>query len=161
VEVRVFVEIAKGSRNKYELDESSGRIRLDRALHSAVHYPTDYGFIERTISDDGDPLDALVLIEEPTFPGCLVDARPVGAFLMSDEKGGDEKILCIPLGDPTWQHIQELDDVPPHLLREIENFFQIYKQLEDKPTVTIGWRDRATAEELVTRAFRQAGTPTT
>jgi len=152
VEFRVLVEIPKGSRNKYELDHDSGRLRLDRALHSAVHYPTDYGFIEDTISDDGDPLDALVMIEEPTFPGCLVDARPVGAFLMSDEKGGDEKILCIPLGDPTWQHIRELDDVPPHLLREIENFFQIYKQLEGKETVTIGWRDRGVAEELLDKA---------
>ena len=153
MEFRVLVEIPKGSRNKYELDHDSGRLRLDRALHSAVHYPTDYGFIENTLSDDGDPLDALVLIEEPTFPGCLVDARPVGAFLMSDEKGGDEKILCIPLGDPTWQHVEDLDDVPPHRLEEIENFFQIYKQLEDKPTVTFGWRVRAVAEDLVTKAL--------
>jgi inorganic pyrophosphatase len=160
VEVRVLVEIPKGSRNKYELDHASGRLRLDRALHSAVHYPTDYGFIENTLSDDGDPLDALILIEEPTFPGCLVDARPVGAFLMSDEKGGDEKILCIPLGDPTWNHVDELTDVPDHRLREIENFFQIYKQLEGKPTVTFGWRDRGIAEGIVTKAFGQAQTPT-
>jgi inorganic pyrophosphatase len=159
VEFRVLVEIPKGSRNKYELDHESGRMRLDRALHSAVHYPTDYGFIENTISDDGDPLDALILIDEPTFPGCLVDARPVGAFLMSDEKGGDEKILCIPLGDPTWRHVTEIDDVPPHLLKEIENFFQNYKQLENKQTVTIGWRDRGVAEDLVVRAFGQAGAP--
>lgn len=162
MQVRVLVEIPKGSRNKYELDHESGRLRLDRALHSAVHYPTDYGFIENTMSDDGDPLDALILIEEPTFPGCLVDVRPVGAFLMSDEKGGDEKILCIPLGDPTWNHVTELDQVASHRLAEIENFFQIYKQLEGKETVTFGWRDRSVAEELVTRAFGQAtGTPTT
>jgi len=152
VEFSVLVEIPKGSRNKYELDHRTGRLRLDRALHSAVHYPTDYGFIEDTLSADGDPLDALVLIEEPTFPGCIVDARPVGAFLMSDEKGGDEKILCIPLGDPTWRHVNELDEVAPHLLKEIEHFFQIYKALEDKPTVTFGWRDRLAAEELVSRA---------
>jgi inorganic pyrophosphatase len=152
VEFSVLVEIPKGSRNKYEIDHQTGRLRLDRALHSAVHYPTDYGFIENTLSDDGDPLDALVLIEEPTFPGCIVDARPVGAFLMTDEKGGDEKILCIPLGDPTWRHIKELDDVPPHRLEEIEHFFQIYKQLEHKPTSTFGWRDRTVAEELVSNA---------
>ncbi len=160
MEFRVLVEIPKGSRNKYELDHESGRLRLDRALHSAVHYPTDYGFIEDTLSDDGDPLDALVLIEEPTFPGCLLDARPIGALLMSDEKGGDEKILCIPLGDPTWRWVNELTDVPAHRLKEIENFFQIYKQLEDKPTVTFGWRDRAVAEAIVAKAFGQAGTPT-
>lgn len=154
MDVRVLIEIPKGSRNKYELDPDTGRLRLDRALHSAVHYPADYGFIEDTRSDDGDPLDALVLIEEPTFPGCLVDARAVGAFLMSDEKGGDEKILCIPLGDPTWSHVHELDDVPPHRLKEIENFFQIYKQLEGKPTVTFGWRDRAVAEDLLAKARR-------
>jgi inorganic pyrophosphatase len=159
VQFTVFVEIPKGSRNKYELDHRTGRLRLDRALYSAVHYPTDYGFIDGTLADDGDPLDAMVLIEEPTFPGCLVEARPVGVFLMSDEKGGDEKILCIPLGDPTWQHVGELHDVAPHRLREIEHFFQIYKDLEDKPTTTLGWRDRAVAEALVEKAFAQAGTP--
>lgn len=153
MEFTVLVEISKGSRNKYEIDHETGRMRLDRALHSAVHYPTDYGFIENTLSEDGDPLDALVLIESPTFPGCLVDVRPVGAFLMSDEKGGDEKILCIPLGDPTWRHVTELEHVPPHRLEEIEHFFQVYKQLEKKETVTFGWRDRTVAEELVTKAL--------
>jgi inorganic pyrophosphatase len=157
VEFRVLVEIPKGSKNKYELDPDTGRLRLDRVLYSAVHYPTDYGFIENTISEDGDPLDALVLIEEATFPGCLVDVRAVGAFLMSDEKGGDEKILCVALGDPTWRHVSELEDVPPHRLDEIENFFQIYKQLEKKETVTIGWRDRSVAEELVMKAFAAFG----
>ena len=152
MEFTVLVEIPKGSRNKYEIDHETGRMRLDRALHSAVHYPTDYGYIVDTLSEDGDPLDALVLIEEPTFPGCLVEARPVGAFLMSDEKGGDEKILCIPLGDPTWRHVTELDQVAPHRLEEIEHFFQIYKQLEHKETVTFGWRDRPVAEELVSKA---------
>jgi inorganic pyrophosphatase len=165
VEFSVLVEIPKGSRNKYEMDHETGRIRLDRTLHSAVHYPADYGFIDNTLGEDGDPLDALVLLEEPTFSGCIVDARPVGAFIMSDEKGGDAKILCIPLGDPTWSHVHDLSDVPPHLLREIEHFFQIYKQLEDKPEpVTSGWRDRAAAEELVLKAFAafgQAGTPIT
>jgi inorganic pyrophosphatase len=153
VEFTVVVEIPKGSRNKYEMDHATGRLRLDRALHSAVHYPTDYGFIENTLSDDGDPLDALVLLEEPTFPGCEVDVRPVGAFLMSDEKGGDEKILCVPLADPTWNHIVELDEVPPHLLKQIEHFFQIYKELEEKPTATFGWRDREVAEGIVRKAI--------
>jgi inorganic pyrophosphatase len=156
VQFTVVVEIPKGSRNKYEMDHATGRLRLDRALHSAVHYPTDYGYIEHTLSDDGDPLDALVLLEEPTFPGCEVDARPIGAFLMSDEKGSDEKILCVPLGDPTWNHINELDEVPPHLLKQIEHFFQIYKELESKPTATFGWRDRAVAEDLVRKALAAA-----
>ncbi len=155
MEFTVVVEIPKGSRNKYELDHETGRITLDRVLHSAVHYPTDYGFIESSLGGDGDPLDALVLIEEPTVPGCLIVARPVGVFIMSDEKGDDEKILCVPVADPTWNHIDELEQVPPHRLREIEHFFQVYKDLEDKTTVTLGWRDRMEAERIVTEALER------
>ncbi len=153
--VQVIVEIPKGSRNKYELDKASGRIRLDRVLYSSVHYPADYGYIDETLSADGDALDALVLIDEPTFPGCLIDCRPVGLFLMTDEKGQDEKVLCVPVSDPNWNRINDLDGVPPHLLREIEHFFQTYKHLEGKPTATFGWRDRALALEII-EADREA-----
>jgi inorganic pyrophosphatase len=153
--VNVVVEIPKGSRNKYEIDHESGRIKLDRVLYSSVHYPADYGFIERTMGGDGDPLDALVLLEEPTFPGCLISCTPVGVFLMHDEKGDDEKVLCIPPADPTRKHISELEELPPHLLLEIEHFFQTYKHLEGKPTATFGWKNREHAEAVV-RAAMQA-----
>ena len=137
--VTVMIEIPKGSRNKYEWDESRHAIKFDRMLFSAVHYPSDYGFITETMAEDGDPLDALVLVWEPTFPGCIMDVRPVGLFKMWDEHGPDAKILCVPLGDPLWNYIQTLDDAPPHLLKEIEHFFKIYKELEQKKTGVEGW----------------------
>ena len=137
--VTVMVEIPKGSRNKYEYDTKRKVIKFDRMLFSAMHYPSDYGFITDTLAEDGDPLDALVLVWEPTFPGCMIEARPVGLFRMRDEKGPDAKILCIPLGDPMWNHIKTLDDVPPHLLKEIEHFFKVYKDLEEKKTGIEGW----------------------
>lgn len=143
--VEVMVEIAKGSRNKYEYDPERKIIRFDRMLFSAVHYPSDYGFILDTLAEDGDALDALVLVWEPTFPGCVIVARPVGLFRMKDEKGPDEKILCVPIHDPMWNEIETLDDVPPHLLKEIENFFAIYKELEKKYTAVEGWDDREAA----------------
>jgi len=137
--VNVMVEIPKGSRNKYEYDSGRKVIKFDRMLFSAMHYPSDYGFITDTLAEDGDPLDALVLVWEPTFPGCMIEARPVGLFRMRDEKGPDAKILCIPLGDPMWNYIKTLDDVPPHLLKEIEHFFKVYKDLEEKKTGIEGW----------------------
>jgi inorganic pyrophosphatase len=137
--VNVMVEIPKGSRNKYEYDSKRKVIKFDRMLFSAMHYPSDYGFITDTLAEDGDPLDALVLVWEPTFPGCMIEARPVGLFRMRDEKGPDAKILCIPLGDPMWNYIKTLDDVPPHLLKEIEHFFKVYKDLEEKKTGVEGW----------------------
>jgi inorganic pyrophosphatase len=137
--VNVMVEIPKGSRNKYEYDTKRKLIKFDRMLFSAMHYPSDYGFITDTIAEDGDPLDALVLVWEPTFPGCMIEARPIGLFRMRDEKGPDAKILCIPLGDPMWNYIKTLDDVPPHLLKEIEHFFKVYKDLEEKKTGVEGW----------------------
>ncbi len=137
--VNVLIEIPKGSRNKYEYDFKHKVVKFDRMLFSAMHYPSDYGFITETIAEDGDPLDALVLVWEPTFPGCLIEARPVGLFKMWDEKGPDAKILCIPPGDPLWNHIKTLDDVPPHLLKEIEHFFKVYKELEHKKTGVEGW----------------------
>ena len=151
--VDVFVEIPRGSRAKYELDKNSGRIRLDRVLFSSVHYPADYGFIVDTQAGDGDPLDALVVVEEPTFPGCIVPARPIGTLLMTDEKGKDEKILAVPVGDPRFDEIAALDDLPKHWLREIEHFFSSYKTLEsDEPVRLGGWRDASTAWAVIERS---------
>ena len=147
--VEVVIEIPKGSRNKYEYDKQRNVIRLDRMLFSAVHYPSDYGFIPNTLARDGDALDALVLVWESTFPGCVIEARPVGVFRMMDEKGPDEKILCIPIRDPMWNHISELQDVPPHLLKEIEHFFKIYKELEEKKTGIDGWGGRNDALQFI------------
>lgn len=152
----VLVEIPKGSRNKYEHDKKTGRIRLDRMLFSSVHYPTDYGYILHTLAGDGDPLDALVLLWEPTFPGCVVSVRPVGMFDMTDEKGPDEKILCVPTGDPMWSDVRSLDDVPKHLLKEIEEFFRVYKELEGKKTEILGWRDYNRAMEVITSSLVRA-----
>ncbi|MFQ5853911.1 MAG: inorganic diphosphatase [Candidatus Binatia bacterium] len=150
--VAVFIEIPKGSRNKYEYDKDQKVIKFDRMLFSAVHYPSDYGFIFETLALDGDPLDALVMVWEPTFPGCTIEARPVGLFKMVDEKGPDEKILCVPLHDPLWNHIERLSDVPPHLLKEIEHFFSIYKDLEEKLTEVEGWEDREAALAVIQEA---------
>lgn len=138
--VSVMVEVPKGSRNKYEYDKIRRRITLDRMLFSSVHYPCDYGFVEDSLALDGDALDALVLLWEPTFPGCIIESKPLGMFIMSDEKGPDEKILCVPVADPLWNHIVELSEVPPHLLKEIEHFFSIYKKLEHKDVEVDGWR---------------------
>lgn len=150
--VEVMVEIPKGSRNKYEYDKEKGVFRLDRMLFSAVHYPSDYGFIIDTLGSDGDALDALVLIWEPTFPGCLIEARPVGLFRMWDEKGADEKILCVPLHDPMWNSIASLDQVPQHLKKEITHFFDVYKELEEKKTGVEGWEDRQAALRIIAEA---------
>ncbi|HEY6539208.1 MAG TPA: inorganic diphosphatase [Candidatus Dormibacteraeota bacterium] len=144
--IEVTVEIPKGSRNKYEMDHATHRIRLDRVLHSSVHYPTDYGFVPDTLAEDGDPLDALVIVEEGTFPGCSVPARPIGLLHMADEHGTDIKLLCVAAGDPRFAPIQELADLAPHWLREIEIFFETYKQLEDQKEVSVGgWEARQAA----------------
>jgi inorganic pyrophosphatase len=144
--VEVVVEIPKGSRNKYEMDHRTHRIRLDRVLHSSVHYPTDYGFVPDTLAEDGDPLDALVIVEEGTFPGCEVPARPIGLLHMADEHGTDIKLLCVAAGDPRFDTIKELADLAPHWLREIEIFFETYKQLEDQKEVSVGgWEGQAAA----------------
>ncbi len=151
----VMIEVPKGSRNKYEYDKDRGKIRFDRLLFSPVHYPTDYGFIEGTLARDGDALDALVLVWEPTFPGCLIEARPVGLFRMADEKGPDEKVLCVPIHDPHWAEITRLDEVHPHLLREIEHFFTIYKDLEMKEVQVEGWDSQEAAEEVILDSRRR------
>ncbi len=147
--VDVLVEIPKGSRNKYEYDRKAGRIRLDRVLYSSVHYPTDYGLIPETLSPDGDELDALIMVESPTFPGCLVTVRPIGVLLMHDEKGEDSKILGVPVGDPRFLSVQCLADVASHWLREIENFFATYKRLQDVETELTGWDDRDAAWQVI------------
>lgn len=148
----VMVEIPRGSRNKYEYNEDDKRFYLDRMLFSSVHYPSDYGFIPETLAEDGDALDALVLVGEATFPGCLIRVEPVAAFEMWDEKGPDQKILCVPVSDPQWNWVQSLDDVPPHLLREITHFFQVYKDLEKKKTKVGDWLDRDDAKRFVAEA---------
>ena len=135
MEFDVLIEIPRGSRNKYEVDHESGLIRLDRTLFTATQYPADYGFIPETLGEDGDPLDALVLVLEPTFPGCLIRSRPIGMFRMTDEKGGDDKVLCVPAGDPRQENLRDLDDLPTFDRLEIEHFFLIYKQLEPGKSV--------------------------
>jgi inorganic pyrophosphatase len=128
--IDVIVEIPRGSRNKYELDHATGRMRLDRRLFSATVYPAEYGFVDDTLGEDGDPLDALVVMDEPTFPGCVIGARPVGVFWMEDDAGPDAKIICVVADDPRWEQVQDIDDLPGFLTREIEHFFEIYKALE-------------------------------
>lgn len=151
----VLVEIPKGSRNKYELDKKSGLIKFDRMLFSSVQYPTDYGFFIDTLGLDGDPIDALVMLGEPTFPGCLIEVRPIGVLVMRDDKGQDEKVLSVPLSDPTWSHLKTLADAPPHLLVEIEHFFSIYKQLEKKKVEILGWKNRQHAEKVILDAEKR------
>jgi inorganic pyrophosphatase len=138
-EVTAVVEIPRGSRNKYELDKDSGLLRLDRVLYSAVHYPGDYGFIPRTLHEDGDPCDILVLINEPTFPGCQIDARPIGVLMMLDRGEPDDKILAVPSNDPYYGEYFDIADIPQHYLKEVEHFFHIYKDLEGRRVQTVGW----------------------
>jgi inorganic pyrophosphatase len=155
MEIEVVIEIPKGTRNKYEADED-GNIWLDRMLFTATRYPEDYGYVPGTLAEDGDPLDAMVLLHEPTFPGCHIHARPIGVFLMTDEEGEDAKLLCVPSSDPRAAGIVDLEDVPDHELDEIAHFFEIYKALEPgKGTDAGGWAGRQVAEERVQRA-RQA-----
>ena len=151
----VFVEIPSGSRNKYEWDDELGGVTLDRRLFTSMSYPADYGFIEGTLASDGDPLDAMVLVGEPTFPGCRIRVRPVGVFHMADEKGEDEKVICVPLSDPQWSEISDIDDVSKQLRNEIEHFFQVYKDLEDKWTETWGYGNRDDARAVIEAARRR------
>jgi inorganic pyrophosphatase len=147
----VVVEIPKGSRNKYEFDHALGRIRLDRMLFTSTGYPADYGFVPQTLGDDGDPIDALVLLDEPTFPGCLVEARVVAVFWMRDEHGPDAKLLCVPARDPRYAHIKELEDCTSR--HEIAHFFEVYKDLEPgKSSEVWGWHGRAEAEAALVEA---------
>ncbi len=153
--VHCLVEIPKGSRNKYTWDEELGGIKLDRFLFSSVVYPTDYGFIPETLSLDGDPLDVMVLVSEPTFPGCMIEVKPIGLFRMEDDQGIDDKILAVPLTDPGWNTLESLDDLPKQLTDEIKHFFSIYKDLEQKETEVYGWYSREDAEQKVEEARRR------
>jgi len=159
--VNAIVEIPRDSRTKYELDKETGLLKFDRLLYSAVHYPGDYGFIPQTLAGDGDPLDVLVIVTEPTFPGCLIEVRPVGVFVMEDDKGVDEKILCVPEQDPRTHEYRVLHDVSPHYLREVEHFFAIYKDLEGKSVRVDGWHDLKDAHRVIREAMeRYPGPPT-
>jgi len=155
-EIYVVVEVPYGHRNKYEYDSELGAIVLDRPLFSPVHYPGDYGFIPGTQADDGDPLDVLVMVKTPTFPGCVVAARPLGVLLMQDEKGGDEKVLAVPSTDPSFETYHSLSDVPPHFLREMDHFFRVYKELEGKHVTSMGWKDRWEAEQVIRDCIKRA-----
>jgi inorganic pyrophosphatase len=163
VDVDVLIEIPMGQRNKYEMDHASGRIRLDRMLFTSTRYPADYGFIENTLADDGDPLDALVLLDEPTFPGCLINCRVIGMFRMRDEKGADDKVLCVPATDPRHEHLRDIYHVPEFLRLEIQHFFQVYKALEPGKVVhTEAWADRRAAEaeiEASRKRFAETAEP--
>ena len=147
MEFDVVIEIPKGQRNKYEMDHETGRIRLDRMLFTSTRYPSDYGFIEDTLADDGDPLDALVLVEEPTFPGCVIRCRAIGMFRMRDEKGADDKVLCVPATDPRMEHLRDIHHVPEFDRLEIQHFFEVYKALEPgKQVEGARWSGRQDAE---------------
>jgi len=151
--IDIVVEIPAGSRNKYEWDPEKKVMRLDRRLFSATVYPADYGFIPKTLGEDGDALDAMVLVEDPTYPGIWVRGRPVGVFWMSDEHGPDAKIICMPEWDYMLPGVEELDDLPSHLLNEIEHFFDVYKDLEpNKHALTDGYSGRAEAQRLIVEA---------
>jgi len=150
VEFDVIVEIPKGQRNKYEMDHESGRIRLDRMLFTSTRYPADYGYIEGTLAPDGDPLDALVLLDEPTFPGCLIRCRAVGMFRMRDEMGSDDKVLCVAATDPRMAHLADIEDVSEFELLEIQHFFEVYKELEPgKKVEAANWVSRAEAHNEI------------
>jgi inorganic pyrophosphatase len=158
MEFDVTIEVPQGSRNKYEIDHETGRLRLDRRLFTSMQYPTDYGYIEHTLGEDGDPLDAMLLITESVVPGAVVEARPVGVFKMVDEAGGDDKILSVIAGDPRWDHIQDVSDVNKFLLDEIKHFFETYKVLEPGKGVEEGshWAGREDAEKIIGEALQRA-----
>ena len=147
-----IVEIPKGSSNKYEWDEELGAIKLDRLLFASLGYPTDYGFFKDTLAADGDPLDVMIVVSEPTFPGCHIEVKPVALFRMRDEKAEDNKILCVPFTDPNWSHVEQLDDLPMTLRDEISHFFSIYKTPEWKVVRVDGWYPREEALESIERA---------
>ncbi len=151
--IYVIVEIPKGSRNKYELSKELGVLKLSRVLFSSLHYPGDYGLIPRTFYEDGDPLDVLVFNNEPTFPGCVIEARPIGIFKMLDKDLPDDKILAVPANDPLFKDYQTIDDIPQHFLREVGHFFEVYKDLEGERTKPVGWEGLASAYTQVEHAI--------
>ena len=157
MEFDVTIEIPKGQRNKYEVDHETGRMRLDRMLFTSTQYPADYGYIEHTLGLDGDPLDALVLLEEPTFPGCLITCRAIGMFRMTDEAGGDDKVLTVPATDPRMAHLQDITDVSEFDRLEIQHFFETYKDLEPGKSVEgANWVGRAEAQAEIEASLKRA-----
>ena len=156
MEFDVTIEIPKGSRNKYEVDHETGRIRLDRRLFTSTSYPADYGFVENTLGEDGDPLDALVILDEPTFPGCLIQCRTIGMFRMTDEAGGDDKLLCVPAHDPRVEHLRDIHHVSEFDRLEIQHFFEVYKDLEPGKSVEgASWVGRVEAEAEVEASVKR------
>jgi len=149
ITIDVLIEIPKGSRNKYEYDKVKKVVRYDRMIFSSMHYPSDYGFVPETLALDGDPLDALVLVSDPTFPGCLIEVKPLGLFRMYDEKGPDAKLLCVPVRDPIWNKLNSLEEVNPHIIKEIEHFFRVYKDLEEKKVGIEGWENKDSAIQTI------------
>jgi len=152
--VNALVEIPYGSRIKYEIDHITNLVKVDRVLYSPIHYPAEYGYIPHTLAEDGDPLDILVLIQGATYPGVLVEARPIGMLRMHDDKGQDDKIMSVAINDPNYEHIFELKDLAPHMLREIEHFFLTYKNLEAKDVQTGGWANKEEAYATIERCIR-------
>lgn len=155
-ELLAYIEIPKGSRNKYEYDEEIGGIILDRFLSSSTVYPTDYGYLVGHMGLDGDPLDAMVCVSEATFPGCVIPVKAIALFKMHDDKGVDDKIVCVPTHDPGWNHAETLDDIPVQLQKEISHFFSVYKELEGKQVRVEGWRTREEAFEVIAEGKRLA-----
>jgi inorganic pyrophosphatase len=154
-EITAVVEIPAGSRNKYELDKSTGMLKLDRVLYSSVHYPGDYGFIPQTLHEDGDPLDVLVMVKEQTFSGCMIDVRPIGVLRMLDRGEPDDKILGVPLHDPAHEEYFDIADIPQHTLKEIEYFFATYKDLEGKRVQVVGWEKSHEAMRIVGESIQR------
>jgi len=155
ITIDVFIEIPKGSRNKYEYDKEKKVIRYDRMIFSSMHYPSDYGFVPETLALDGDALDAMVLVSAPTFPGCLIEVKPLGLFRMHDEMGPDAKLLCVPVSDPMWNKLNSIDEVNPHLIKEIEHFFQVYKDLEEKKVGIEGWENKQAALDSISESKKR------
>ena len=159
MEFDVLIEIPKGQRNKYEVDHATGRIRLDRMLFTSTRYPADYGFIEGTLGQDGDPLDALVLLDEPTFPGCLIRCRAIGMYRMTDEAGGDDKVLCVVANDPRQEHLRDIHHMPEFDKLEIQHFFEVYKDLEPGKSVEgATWAGRVEAEKEIKASYKRRET---
>lgn len=152
--VYVIVEIPKGSRNKYEYGKTLGVIKLDRVLYSSLYYPGDYGLIPKTLYDDGDPMDILVMVTEPTFSGCIIEARPIGLFKMLDKGLPDDKVLAVPVHDPICDGYKDITDIPSHFLREVAHFFEVYKDLEGSRTTIVGWENVNSAKEAIKRSVR-------
>ncbi len=152
-EITVIVEIPKGSRNKYEYDKDKEAFALDRVLFSPFHYPAEYGFMPKTLWDDGDPFDVLVMMEQPTFPGCIIDARPIGIMRMIDQGDSDDKLLAVPIEDPRFKDITDISQLPEHYLKEIAHFFEQYKKLENKSVKINGWDDNKAAKEAIKHAL--------